>query len=152
MFSQDSECFYQISLSDKNDACLVQFLTFRSWQCLFKLTKEHRPCSIHCARSLWSFSAVPLQPSKLLGESKVHIPAAGGNPLMRCLWLHCSSDEKGLICSNVCYWTWPWRLMNGALASLLLTQWSALGSLCSSRTLKSPNRNQIILTLRGKIQ
>lgn len=75
------------SLSDKNNACLVQFLTFRSWQCLFKLTKEHWPCSIHCARSLWSFSAVPLQPSKRLGESKVHIPAAGGNPPMRCLWL-----------------------------------------------------------------
>lgn len=75
-----------LSLIKKN-ACLVWFLTCSSWQCLFKLTKAPRPCSIHCARSLWSFSAVPLQPSKLLGESKVHIPAAGGSPLMRCLWL-----------------------------------------------------------------
>lgn len=86
-FSQILSAFIRFSLSDKNGACLVQFLTFRSWQCLFKLTKEHRPCSIHRARSLWSFSAVPLQPFKLLGESKVHIPAAGGSPLSRCLWL-----------------------------------------------------------------
>lgn len=86
-FHRILSAFIRFSPSDKNGACLVQFLTFRSWQCLFKWTKEHRPCSIHCARSLWSFSAVPLQPFKLLGESKVHIPAAGGSPLMRCLWL-----------------------------------------------------------------
>lgn len=42
--------------------------------------------------------------------------------------LNSSSDEKSPICSNVCYWTWLWSLVNGALASLLFTQWSALGS------------------------
>lgn len=101
-YKKQSSCFPRILsafirffLSDKNDACLVQFLTCRSWQCLFKLTKEQRPCSIHCAWSLWSFSAVPLQPSKLLGESKVHIPAAGGNPLMRCLWLQLLFSWEG---------------------------------------------------------
>lgn len=86
-FPRIQSAFIRFSPSDKNGACLVQFLTFRSWQCLLKSTKEHKPCSIHCARSLWSFSAVPLQPFKLLGESKVHIPAAEGSSLMRCLWL-----------------------------------------------------------------
>lgn len=73
------------------------FLTFRPWQCLFKSTKR-RPYSIHCARSPWSFSAVPLQPFKLLGESKVHIPAAGGSPLMSCLWLEllCRGERPNL--------------------------------------------------------
>lgn len=86
-FPRIRSAFIRFSPSDKNSACLVQFLTFRSWQCLFKSTKEHEPCPIHCAQSLWSFSAVPLQPFKLLGESKVHIPAAEGSSLMRCLWL-----------------------------------------------------------------
>lgn len=40
--------------------------------------------------------------------------------------LNCSSDEKSPICSNVYSWTRPWRLVNGAITSLLFTQWSAL--------------------------
>lgn len=44
---------------------------------------------------------------------------------------NCSSDERSPIGSDVCSWTWPWRLVKGAVGSLVSAQWSALGSLGS---------------------